>query len=124
MIYHIITKEKWEKVKKNVFYKPNSLKREGYIHCSFEDQVIKVANTFYKGQENLVILCIDEDKVRSILKVEDLFNLSENYPHIYGELPINSIEKVVPLKLSGTGDFIKPNLTSVSSLRVEQGEWT
>lgn len=124
MIYHIVQKDKWQLFKSKTFYKTHSLEREGYIHCSFEDQVLKVANTFHKGQRDLLVLCIDDNKIKSIVKVEDLFNLNENYPHIYDELPKNAIEKVVKLEVSDTGDFIKPNLSSLSSLAVEEKEWT
>ena len=119
-----MTEDNWLSIKSHVFYRPHSFERDGYIHCSFEDQVIKVAETLYRGREDLVILCINENRVQSILKVEDLFNLNEEYPHLYGELPINSIERVVPLNVLPNGDFEKPNLTSISSLEVKQGEWT
>ncbi len=124
MIYHIITKEKWNINKNKAYYTPNSLIREKYIHCSYEDQILKVAETFHRGQVNLLVLCINESKLGSMFKSEDLFNLNEKYPHVYGELPIKSIEKVVELNISGTGEFIKPNLDPISSLVVEQGEWT
>lgn len=124
MIYHIVQKDKWELFKSKAFYKTNSLTREGYIHCSFENQVLKVANTFHKGQKDLLVLCIDDKKIKNIVRVEDLFNLNENYPHVYDELPKNAIEKVVELKVSDTGDFIKPNLSSLSSILVEEKEWT
>lgn len=124
MIYHIVTKDKWSQFKSKAFYRCNSLDRDGYIHCSFENQVLKVANTLHRGQENLLILCIDQERVDSILKIEDLFHLNENYPHLYDELPITAVEKVIELKLSDTGDFIKPNLTDISLLNVEEKEWT
>lgn len=124
MIYHLIEKEQWELCCKNSSYKPNSVDREGYIHCSFEEQIMKVANTFYKNQKNLLILCINEKKLTSSLKVEDLFNLNEAYPHIYGELPIKSIVKVISIEVDSNGEFIKPNLEILSSLVVKQKEWT
>lgn len=124
MIYHITTKEQWSTIKTKSYYTPNSLIREGYIHCSFEDQILKVAETLHRGQVDLLILCINETKLGSIFKSEDLFNLKEKYPHIYGELSLKTIEKVVELKISETGAFIKPNLGPISSLVVEQREWT
>lgn len=124
MIYHIVKKSVWEKTKHSVYYTTHSLNREGFIHCSFEDQVVKVANTLYKGANDLLVLCIDDIKVKSILKVEDLYRLNEKYPHLYGKLPINSIEKVVELEVLEDGTFLKPNLSSLSSLKVSLQEWT
>lgn len=124
MIYHLIAKEKWALCSKNSSYKPNSVDREGYIHCSFENQIMKVADTFYKNQKNLLILCIDEKKLSNSLKVEDLFNLNEVYPHIYGELPIESVEKVISINVDSNGEFIKPNFETIPSFFVKQKEWT
>lgn len=108
----------------SAYYNSGSLEREGFIHCSFEDQVLKVANTLHKGQDDLVILCINRSKVADILRIEDLFNIKEEYPHLYGKLPVNAVMKAVPLELDSEGEFILPNLDPVSSLNVEIKEWT
>ncbi|MGL1894004.1 MAG: DUF952 domain-containing protein [Spirochaetaceae bacterium] len=124
MIYHILTETKWNTVKTGLTYQPTSLAVEGYIHCSFEDQILKIANAYYKNQSNIVILCINEKRIDSEIKLENLFNMDENYPHVYGELPINAVQGVVKLELDSNGNFITPDLTLLSSLVVEQGEWT
>lgn len=124
MIFNLIKKEQWDICKKQKLYQPKSIEREGYIHCSFEDQILKVAETFYKEQKNLLILCINEKKIDCEVKIEDLFNLNEKYPHVYGSLPIRSIEKVVELNIDSDGNFIKPDLKSINSFLVKQREWT
>lgn len=124
MIYHIISKEKWASHKDNTYYFTSSIEREGYIHCSFDTQIMKVADTFYKSEKDLLILCINENKLDVEYKTEDLFNLNEKYPHVYGGIIIKSIEKIVELTLDKEGDFIKPNLDPISSLFVKQKEWT
>lgn len=124
MIFHIVKKDKWDTYKSNTYYKPHSLEREGYIHCSFVDQIMKVADTFHKNQKDLLVIVINSKKLGNKLKVEDLFNLKEKYPHVYGVIPMNAIEKIVELMIDEHGDFIKPNLDPVSSLFVEQREWT
>lgn len=124
MIYHILKKSSWESHKNSIYYKTHSLDREGFIHCSFEEQVVKVANTLYKGSTDLLVLCINEDKIKQLIKVEDLYHLNEDYPHVYGEIPLNAVEKVVNLELLNDGTFKKPNLSSLSSLKVPLQEWT
>lgn len=124
MIYHIINKDRWNEVKTLKTYRPNSLDRDGYIHCSYENQVLKVADTFLRGQKDLLILCINEKDLGDCFKSEDLFNLQEVYPHIYGELPINAVERVIKLEVSDRGDFIKPDFNPLSSLTVKLDEWT
>lgn len=124
MIYHLVKESSWQDFKNKVYYSSNSLDREGFIHCSYKDQLIKVANTLYRGSKDLIVLCINEEKVEHILKVEDLYNLNENYPHLYGELPINAVEKVVKIEMLKDGTFKEPNLVPLSSLTVEEREWT
>lgn len=124
MIFHIVNKDKWNLDKTSNFYTTHSLEREGYIHCSFNSQLMKVADSFHKGQTDLVVLCIDENKLGDKYKVEDLFNLSEKYPHVYGEIPINTIDKVVELCVDDNGNFIEPDLDPIASLFVKQKEWT
>ncbi len=124
MIYHIIKKEKWDSFQREKVYAPSSIEREGYIHCSFENQLLKVAETYHKGQFGLLVLCINEDSIKEFLKIEDLFNMNEKYPHIYSELPINAVDIVAELKLDKMGDFILPDLNSKSLLFVEYKDWT
>jgi uncharacterized protein (DUF952 family) len=90
-ITHIIDSERWGKAKEVGYYEPESLRQEGFIHCSSINQVIKVANNIYKGKQGLKILLIDESKVKPDIIWEDLYNLNELYPHIYGVLNLDSI---------------------------------
>ncbi len=59
MILHITTREAWRRALEDGAFRPTSLEREGFIHCSRPEQVGSVANTLYRGEENLVLLCID-----------------------------------------------------------------
>ncbi|HOO33984.1 MAG TPA: DUF952 domain-containing protein [Thermotogota bacterium] len=95
MIVHVIKKEKWEAAKKEGIYRNESLEKEGFIHCSLENQVCKVADSHYKGQKDLLLLYIDENKVKPEVVYEDLYNLNEDYPHIYGALNLDSVAKAV-----------------------------
>ena len=47
-IYHIVTPEVWEKFKTEDFYEAESLKTEGFIHCSFAEQLEGVLQRYYK----------------------------------------------------------------------------
>jgi uncharacterized protein (DUF952 family) len=58
-------------------------------------QVVKVANYLHKGQENLVLLAIDTDKLISEVRYEQL-GTDEPFPHIYGI--INIIDAVVEVR--------------------------
>jgi uncharacterized protein (DUF952 family) len=93
-IYHIVLPEIWETFEEKDFYEAASLQTEGFIHCSFAEQIEGVLNRYYQEVEKVLILKIDPEKLTSKLVNEPSTN-NEIYPHIYG--PINR-EAVVEIK--------------------------
>lgn len=105
LILHITQKEQWEKAKNEGIYHAHSLDTEGFIHCSTSEQIIKVANTFFVNQKDLVLLYIDSDKVKPEICYETVAE-NEQFPHIYGELNLDAVFKVVDFKPNEDGLFI------------------
>lgn len=105
MILHIIENEEWFKAKELGIYMPQSLKTEGFIHCSTIEQSLEVANLFFEGYKNLLILCIDPAKLEPKYVYEDLIQSGKLYPHIYGPLNIDAVIKVVEFPLDNNGKF-------------------
>lgn len=104
MIYHIAKSGDWNKAKKNGCNAIDTLKSEGFIHCSFLKQILKVANNHFKNQNDLVILGIDDSRLKSKIVIEDLYGNNENYPHIYGEINLESISKIINFKKNRKGN--------------------
>ncbi|MEK3732030.1 DUF952 domain-containing protein [Paenibacillus sp. FSL M8-0334] len=107
-ILHITTQEKWKEAKDKGHYDYDSIASEGFIHCSSPEQVLKVANNLYQGQGNLLLLLIDEDKVNAKVIWEDLYNLNELYPHIYGVLNLEAVINTYDFKPLANGLFQLP----------------
>jgi uncharacterized protein (DUF952 family) len=84
-IYHIVPTGVWA-AHNGEFYEAGSLSTEGFIHCSFEEQLDGVIDRYYKNSGEITLLEIDPAKLSSKLVVEPSTG-GENYPHIYG--PIN-----------------------------------
>ena len=84
-IYHIVLPEVWEKFKDGEFYKAESLETEGFIHCSFAEQLEGVLERYYKDAGEVLILEIETDKLTSKL-VNEPSTSDEIYPHIYGKI--------------------------------------
>lgn len=108
MITHIIQENDWEEAKKKGIYDPPSLGSEGFIHCSNIDQVVDVANKNFDGEEDLLLLLIDEKKVESKVVYEDLYSEGEKYPHIYGPLNIEAVQEVHSFLSDDDGRFKLP----------------
>jgi len=95
-------------------YAPASLRDEGFIHCSTLAQVIDTANRFYRGQDDLFVLCIEESLLKAVLKYEaprmDHGESSgELFPHLYGELNLDAVVRVAKLPCEADGSFQLPD---------------
>ena len=86
LIYHVVLPELWDETRNKSFYEAESLAEEGFIHCSYADQLDGVIERYYAEAGKIVVLSIDTDKLTSAL-VSEPSTGGEPYPHIYG--PIN-----------------------------------
>ncbi|PWV87370.1 uncharacterized protein (DUF952 family) [Paenibacillus cellulosilyticus] len=107
-IIHITTQDRWKEAKNKGHYDHESIAKEGFIHCSSLDQVLIVADNLYKGQEDLLLLLIEEEKVKHKIIWEDLYNLNELYPHIYGVLNLEAVINTYLFKPNPEGTFQLP----------------
>jgi len=108
MIYHIAHKKEWIESKKTGAYKTDSLGNEGFIHCSPLEKIEETANTFFKDQNDLTILCIDEKKVAPNIVWEDLYHTDFKFPHIYGKLNVDAVLRVIDIEVDENGKFNLP----------------
>ncbi len=106
MFYHVATQEEWRTAREQGRFTPESLGIDGYIHNCRREQILWVVERFYAGQMELVILCIAEERLAAPWREEDLDNLGQTFPHIYGPLNLEAVVDVVPLS-SGAGGQIK-----------------
>ncbi len=107
-IYHITEEITWKSALLEGVYVPTAFISDGFIHCSTKKQVIKVANTFYKDANDLVLLKIDPEEIDAPLVYENLEGKSELFPHLYGKLPLRAVIQVLPLARNRKGVFAFP----------------
>jgi len=75
---HIVERDEWSRAVARGTYAPASLRQERFIHCSTIAQVIDTANRFYRGQDDLVVLCIEEARLKAELKYEGRGRVTAN----------------------------------------------
>ena len=114
MIFHIVKRNEWEIAAGRGSYAAESLRAEGFIHCSTHPQVIDTANRFYRGESGLVVLCIEESRLKSELRYEAPARdhgeaMGEKFPHLYGELNVDAVARVVELPCDADGSFRMPD---------------
>lgn len=109
LILHITSYKGWVKAMDSEQYETDSLRRDGFIHCSTHQQVIGVANSTFHGEHGLVLLCIDADLVDADIKYEDCYETGQIFPHIYGPLNTDAVMQVLPLQPDTDGKFAMPS---------------
>ena len=107
-IFHITKRGEWERAQREGIYRTPTLASEGFIHCSRSYQVIRVANTLFRGQMGLVLLEIDTRQVRAEIRYENCEGGQELFPHIYGALDPGSVVRVLALEPGEDGSFAMP----------------
>ena len=95
-IYHVTTAQNWQQSQQHGTLSEESLALEGFIHCCTADQLSGVGSRYFKGLPDLVVLTIDEAKVKPELKYE-VATHNELYPHIFGELNTDAVIKAEPI---------------------------
>ncbi len=93
LIYHVALPAEWEKYVGKPSYQTESLHNEGFIHCSYENQLPDVLKRYFSGIKRVTVLTIDTEKLKSKL-VKEKSTGGEIYPHIYGRLNHSAVVAV------------------------------
>ena len=97
LIYHIVLPDVWATFDTEL-YRAKSLETEGFIHCSFAEQLDGVIERYYKSEDRLVILEIDSERLMSRM-IKEPSTSNEIYPHIYGPINRDAIVAVEERKI-------------------------
>lgn len=103
VILHLCPRTVWEKAKKEGVYQPASFELEGFIHCSRLEQILVVANRFYFGENDLLLLWVELERLQSEVRWE--YADGDNFPHIFGPINLDAISAVTPFIPEGDGRF-------------------
>src|SRR5437762_2991086 len=91
-LYHLVNPTNWAKTGSQP-YRPASIDTEGFIHCSYREQVEWAANKFHAHEPVLLLLSLDPNRLVSPMREEDAGN-GEKFPHIYGPIPLTAVVAV------------------------------
>lgn len=108
---HITEAESWETAVETGTYRRStrgvSLEQQGFIHCSAPHQLRAVAEAVYgDATVDLVVLVIDPERVGSPVRFEAPEPGAEEYPHLYGPLPVDAVVQVLPVGRDATGRLL------------------
>ncbi len=84
---------------------PDSLAKNGFIHCSSKKQVISTANRRFGDRQDLLLLTINPKNIEAKVIYEDLKGKGEKHPHIYGKLLLGEVESIAEFRPGKGGRF-------------------
>jgi uncharacterized protein (DUF952 family) len=113
-LFHITERVTWQAAEMTGEYRASTrgvtLAEQGFIHCSLRHQLRPVAESVYTDADadELVILVVDSERVPAIVRYEAPEPGGEQYPHIYGVLPVAAVTEVVAVSRDAAGHFVLP----------------
>jgi uncharacterized protein (DUF952 family) len=109
-IYKIVPAALWSEAMKTGTFAGSPVDlADGFIHFSTHAQVRETAAKHFAGQDGLLLVAIDADRVPTPLKWEPSRG-GDLFPHLYGPLPVDAALWVKPLPLGSDGRRVWPEL--------------
>ena len=126
---HLTNSANWIEAQQQGFITAPSLAAEGFIHCSTEYQMRDVANKYYRGATDMVLVHIDPVTLASPLKWEPPAHIDGSpslpneplFPHIYGVINLDAVIRVIDFPSNSDGSFDLPaQLTAFSITHIKE----
>ena len=106
-LYHLALAPEWERARHAGSYHRSTIDRslaeEGFIHCSFAEQVQATADRFYRGRDDVVLLRIDPHRLDAPVRVEVAPGTGQAFPHVYGPIDVVAVEAADPVPVGAGG---------------------
>lgn len=112
LIYKICSAPQWREAEESGTFKGALIDlADGFIHLSTASQVRETAAKHFAGQDDLVLVAIEEAQLGSALNYE-ISRGGQPFPHLYGPLSLDAVEWVKELPLGPDGTHLFPPLES------------
>lgn len=96
-LFHLALPADWIRAQERGEYRVSTrgvtLEEQGFIHLSFEHQWPATRQRFYADVEDLLLLHVDAADLEIIVEVGNP-ETGEQFPHLYGPLPIECVTGV------------------------------
>ncbi len=90
-IYHVITREEWERARTAGIYRAPSLATVGFIHFCLASQLDFVRRKYFATQGDLLLLEVDPARLQCEVRYEKSEPDQEPFPHLYGPMELEAV---------------------------------
>lgn len=110
LIYKICPASAWREAERQGVYRgsPDDV-RDGFIHLSTAAQLEGTARKHFFGQTGLFLIEVEAEALRDALRWERSRN-DELFPHLYGELDLGAVRRVISMHARSDGYHDIPEL--------------
>jgi len=81
---------------------------DGFLHFSTAPQLAETLKRYYADADDLVLIAVDEAMLGDALKWEYAASRGEDFPHLYGALPVSAALWVRPIARDSHGVAVLP----------------
>lgn len=109
-VYRLLTQEEW---RETVDLLPLSAIdiRDGYIHLSTKEELLKTANLYFLQEEQLIIAAFESSIFGAHLKMEYVASRNTSFPHLYQQkLRREDIVEITRLRKQEEGFIWEENI--------------
>ena len=102
-VYKILSRSEWRAAQVKGLFEGSAVDlKDGYIHLSTAAQAGETARLHFNGQDGLVLLTLDAEKLSEKIKWEPSRG-GQLFPHLYGRLNTVDVEAERDLPLNAQG---------------------
>jgi uncharacterized protein (DUF952 family) len=106
-VFKIVSRAEWAEV--TGAYEGSAHDRaDGFLHFSTRMQLPETLKRYYAGQTDLMLVAVDTEKLGAHLKWEYSPSRGEDFPHLYGALPLDAVIWAKPIENGADGEFLLP----------------
>ncbi|WP_276119215.1 DUF952 domain-containing protein [Pararhizobium qamdonense] len=110
IIYKIVPATLWQDARASGEFKGAAIDlTDGFVHFSTGDQAQETAARHFAGQDGLLLVAVDGEKLGEAL-VYETSRGGALFPHLYASLPLDAVIWEKPLPLDANGAHVFPEL--------------
>lgn len=111
MIFKIATAADWAEAERVGHFDGSAHdKADGFLHFSTGPQLAETMRLYYARQDGLVLAAVDAAALGAALKWEHAPSRGEDFPHLFGPLPLSAVKWTHRLMRDAGGTAILPDL--------------
>ena len=106
LIFKIVPRGEWDAVGADYHGSAHD-RADGFLHFSTAPQLAATLRLYYAGQDDMVLIAVEAERLGMALKWEHSPSRGEDFPHLFAALPRSAVEWTKPLARDASGFVIQ-----------------